>query len=277
MSVALGTIEVRSYLGDRPWLSDLSISGSGDKYPTVGPENRFKNVLFVEKEGFDVLLAAVRISERFDLAIMSTKGMSVIAARMLLDRLAERGVETVYVLHDFDVSGFTIAGTLGTDSRRYRFRNPVQIVDLGLRLVDVEAMALESEPVALKPSEWVKRSETLRRHGATKAEIAFLRSRRVELNAATSPQFIAFLERKLAEHGVTKLIPHSAVLEQHWRRLYAQRRAVAAFAKIKTKCDAEAAAAAAPDDLARRVAEILAGDPALSWDEAVGLIGEAGR
>jgi hypothetical protein len=40
---------------------------------------------------------------------------------------------------------------------------------------------------------------------------------------------------------------------------------------------AEAAAAAAPDDLARRVAEILAGDPALSWDEAVGLIAEAGR
>lgn len=207
MSVALGTIEVRSYLGDRPWLSDLSISGSGDKYPTVGPENRFKNVLFVEKEGFDVLLAAVRISERFDLAIMSTKGMSVIAARMLLDRLAERGVETVYVLHDFDVSGFTIAGTLGTDSRRYRFRNPVQIVDLGLRLVDVEAMALESEPVALKPSEWVKRSETLRRHGATKAEIAFLRSRRVELNAATSPQFIAFLDANSPSTASPSLSP----------------------------------------------------------------------
>jgi DNA topoisomerase VI subunit A len=53
-----------------------------------------------------------------DIAIMSTKGMSTTAARLLLDRLARR-IDKVLVAHDFDVSGFSIFGTLGTDGRRY--------------------------------------------------------------------------------------------------------------------------------------------------------------
>ena len=39
-------------------------------------------------------------------------------------------------------------------------------------------------------------------HGATDQEIAFLRTQRVELNAMTSRQFVAYLEAKLSEHGV---------------------------------------------------------------------------
>ena len=45
---------------------------------------------------------------------MSTKGMSTTAARLLLDRLAPR-IDKVLVAHDFDVSGFSIFGTLGSD------------------------------------------------------------------------------------------------------------------------------------------------------------------
>jgi hypothetical protein len=147
------------------------------------------------------LLASARLAERFDIAVTSTKGMTVTAFRMLIDRLAQRGVENIFVMHDFDISGFSSAGTLGTDSRRYRFSNPVRIIDLGLRLADVEEMDLESEPVAAKAAEWRSRRETLRRHGASKDEIAFLADRRVELNAMTSPQFLAFIENKLTEHG----------------------------------------------------------------------------
>src|SRR5262249_60605205 len=118
-------------------------------YPTSGTENRYRNGLYVEKEGFDPLLAQARMAERFDLAIMSTKGMSVTAARMLLDRLAPE-IERLFVLHDFDISGFTIAGTLTSDGRRYIYENQVEMIDLGLRLADVEAMRLESEPVTVE-------------------------------------------------------------------------------------------------------------------------------
>lgn len=114
---------------------------TAENYPTIGPENRYCNILFIEKEGFDPLLTAVRIAERYDLAIMSTKGMSVTAARLLLDRLAPR-IYRVFVLHDFDIAGFSIFGTLGADGRRYTFENKVPMVDLGLRLRDVHAMRL---------------------------------------------------------------------------------------------------------------------------------------
>jgi hypothetical protein len=51
------------------------------------------------------------------------------------------------VLHEFDVSGFSIFGTLGSDGRRYQLENELPIVDLGLRLDNIKAMGLESEPV----------------------------------------------------------------------------------------------------------------------------------
>lgn len=41
----------------------------------------------------------------------------------------------------------------------------------------------------------------------------WLQTHRVELNAMTTPQFIAWLDRKMAEHGNGKLIPPGAVLE----------------------------------------------------------------
>jgi DNA topoisomerase VI subunit A len=169
---------------------------------TIGPEYRFDTILFVEKEGFAPLFNAVHLAQRYDLAIMSTKGMSVTAARMLLDRLSDRGLKRVLVLHDFDVSGFSIFGTLGRSCRRYRFTNVVPLIDLGLRLDQVEAMDLESEPVAVKEEEWGKRAATLTRHGATAAEIGFLSKRRVEINAMTSRQLVDFIEAQLALHKV---------------------------------------------------------------------------
>ena len=46
---------------------------------------------FLEKEGFNQLLAAASIAERFDLAVMSTKGYSTTAGRMLTERLDGSG------------------------------------------------------------------------------------------------------------------------------------------------------------------------------------------
>ncbi len=107
----------------------------------------------------------------------------------------------------------TAAGTLGTDSRRYQFTNNVPIIDIGLRLVDVETMGLQSEPVEVK--DWSKRRGTLARHGATNDEITFIRDRRAELNAMTSRQFIDFIEAKLTMHGVAKVVPDAGIIEAH--------------------------------------------------------------
>ena len=165
--IPLGTLEVRQYLGERPlfgWSANVELDLS---FPTNGAEHRFSNILFIEKEGFHQILKAAQLQERWDVALMSTKGMSVTASRKLLDELSLY-VDRSFILHDFDRSGFSICGTLGTDSRRYFFNNDVtgKFVDIGLRLAEVEG--LQSEPVPpLDPREWRQRAATLQRHGAT--------------------------------------------------------------------------------------------------------------
>jgi len=268
---ALGTLEVRQYLGERP-----SFKAPDEEvlwlFPTSGPENRFDNILFIEKEGFHPLMQAAQLQERFDVAIMSTKGMSVTAARKLLDELSPY-VENIFVLHDFDISGFSICGTLGTDSRRYQFINNPPIVDIGLRLADVVDMNLESEPVPrVSESEWRQRAATLRGHGATPDEIQFLRDRRVELNAMTSRQLINFIEKKFEEHGVEKVIPDDDVIEEHARRVIKRHLTEQTIAKISDEFTKQAEAVALPEDLPEQIKELLADEPSLSWDAAVAAI-----
>src|SRR4029077_2837018 len=77
--IPIGTLEGRQYLGDRPKLGSAIAVCADALYPTTGPEDRYKTVLFIEKEGFDPIFKAAQIANRFDIAIMSTKGMSVSA------------------------------------------------------------------------------------------------------------------------------------------------------------------------------------------------------
>jgi DNA topoisomerase 6 subunit A-like protein len=276
-TVALGTLDVRQYLGDRPALGSPAVQiERNDQFPTRGPENRFAAILFVEKEGFDHLLSAARLAERFDVAIMSTKGMSTTAARLLLDRISTK-IEKIPVAHDLDIAGFSIFGTLGTDSRRYQFTNNVPIIDIGLRLVDAEAMALQSEPVEVK--DWSRRRVTLARHGATNDEITFLRDRRIELNALTSRQFINFIEVKLTMHGVAKVVPDAGTIEAHARHLIEQRFAREALDEIRDRITRQAAATTLPPGIEARLRSYLARHPSLAWDDALALIigGQNGR
>jgi hypothetical protein len=275
--ISVGTLQVRQYVGDRPVLGDAVEINSEALYPTKGPEHRYRNVLFIEKEGFDPILAASRIAERFDIAIMSTKGMSVTAGRLLLDRLVDRGVEKVLVLHDLDVAGFSILGTLGADSNRYAFKNAVPIIDIGLRLADTEDLLPEpfsTDKKGARPTE-----ATLLRHGATQAEIDFLIQRtyyghgfsgqRVELNALASDELIAFIESKFEEHGVTKIIPDDDILELHARRMLERRMVLREVDKLLPGIRKHVAETLLPDDLHGLVEELLEKKPELPWDAAV--------
>ncbi len=274
----IGTLQVRQYVGDRPRLGDPVEIDPNQLYPTKGPEHRYNTVLFVEKEGFDPIFEAAHISDRFDVAIMSTKGMSTTSARLLLDRLVDRGVEKILVLHDFDVSGFSIFGTLGTNSRRYTFKNEVPIIDIGLRLSDIDELGLLHEPFTAKKN---PRSvaETLRRHGATQDEIDLLIQRtsgfrgfegeRVELNAMTSDELVDFIERKFEEHGVSKIIPTDDVLEQHARRMLERHAVLRELDKLLPEIRKRVAETKLPEDLRARVEELLEDNPELPWDAAV--------
>ena len=182
--IGLGTLNVRNYLAR---LREAEINDgefTESHISTHGPQGNFGAVLFTEKEGFAPLFEAVQLSERFDIAIMSTKGMSNTAARQLVERLCGQSGIPLFILHDFDKAGLTIASTLQRDTRRYQFSETIQTVDLGLRLDDVIALGLEdfAEAVSDRGRPEV-RAENLLQNGATEAEIEFLLERRVELNA----------------------------------------------------------------------------------------------
>ena len=179
-SIPVGTTQVRDYLLPRSHRPADLVAVDAALQPTLGPENRFSTLLYIEKEGFEPLLRAAGIPERFDCAIMSTKGMSVTAARLIVDRYAQQGV-LVLVAHDFERAGATIAWTLGNSTRRYRFEKHPGVVDIGLNLAEARAMGLQDEEA---PDAGPK-EDKLREYGLGEEEIDFLvyRHRRVELNA----------------------------------------------------------------------------------------------
>jgi hypothetical protein len=238
------------------------------EFPTFGPRSRFNNVLFIEKEGFLPLLDKAQLATRFDLAIMSTKGLSSTAARRLMESMP--GVRFL-TLHDFDKAGFSIVGTLQRDTRRYQFENPPEIIDLGLRLVDVLRLKLASEPFPIKP----EAADNLKENGATEAEIKFLlgdgegQGRRVELNAMSSPQFITWLEGKLKKHGVKKFVPGDDVLEVAFKRALVVHKLNAEIDRALPKLRAQADSAELPEDLAAQVRTHLKKHHHHSWDQAV--------
>ena len=80
------------------------------------------------------LLERARLAEKFDIGIYEPlfRGMSVTAARQLVDQTCAQYGIPLLILHDFDISGFSIAKTLCSDTRRYSFRNEFQTFDLGL-------------------------------------------------------------------------------------------------------------------------------------------------
>lgn len=275
LTVPLGTIDVRRYLSNSRDCEDGAHLNAPASWlmDTHGPQHRFGAILFIEKEGFEPLFRSMQLAERFDIAIMSTKGMSVTAARQLVDRLCGEHDIPLLLLHDFDKSGFSIAGTLQRSNHRFQFKHEIRVIDLGLRLLDVQRLSLESESVAVAnrfgelPDGF---SRNLRLNGATKEEIAFLAAgQRVELNAMTSPQLVEFIETKLEKNGIKKLVPDEAALENAFRRALQHRFAAIRTAEIIQEAQVEAAKAKLPKGLAKKVRDALSRTPGIPWDQAV--------
>ena len=79
--IGLGTLNVRAYLSRVARLELEEADFDPASVKTYGPDGSFGAVLYVEKEGFMPLFKRVKLAKRYDIAIMSSKGMSVTAAR----------------------------------------------------------------------------------------------------------------------------------------------------------------------------------------------------
>jgi hypothetical protein len=268
--IGLGTIAVRDYLDEITDLKWIEPQLSEGKLETHGPDGRYSAILFVEKEGFVPLFQAVQLAERFDIALMSSKGMSNTAARRLVDELAKLKVPLL-VLHDFDKSGLSILGTFKRATRRYTFENKIEVIDLGLRLADVRRLRLTKETAFDRGSQ-AARALNLKKNGATAAEIEFLLQWRVELNAMPSDMLVAFIERKLRAHGIKKVIPNQKMLAESYRNNVKAREIEEAIEEALAEADSKESKVAVPRDLAAQVAKYLEENPAEPWDAAVAAI-----
>jgi hypothetical protein len=267
--IGCGTIEVGNYLyamKDDPEV--IAADFEGASVSIIGPSGGFGAVLFCEKEGFDPLFKAANLANRYDLMIISSKGVSVTAARRLIDDVCGDNNLPLFVLHDFDVAGFMIAATLERDTRRYQFVNTFEVVDLGLRLDDIAG--LEREPAAAtKTSAGILR-EQLAENGAADAEIAILLTERVELNAMASDDLIAMIERKLKDYGLKKVIPDDDVLAEAYRAFHRSQELREEFEEMESEF--EETEVKVPKTLNKQVRAVLEKHPDLRWDDAIKIV-----
>ena len=266
--IGCGTIEVGNYLHALKEPDIVPAEFADASVDIVGPSGNLAAVLFCEKEGFNPLFRAVNLANRYDLMIVSTKGVSVTAARQLIDNICGDHDLPLFVLHDFDVAGFLILGTLQRDTRRYQFSSDVEVIDLGLRLADIAG--LEREPAAAtRVNAGILRGQ-LAENGAADSEIDILLHERVELNAMTSDALIEMIECKLQDYGLEKVVPEDDLLAKTYRAFHHSQELRKKFEQIKDALkDAEAEV---PRNLNEQVRAILDEHGDLRWDDAVQIV-----
>jgi hypothetical protein len=195
------------------------------------PQHRFNKILYVEKTGFLQQLLTANIHNRFDVALAAGAGFSPQAAKELFAKIERATPVTIYVLHDADIAGLEIARTLGNKLVHENYRITVQ--DLGLRPAEAMALDLPSESVEVtaEPSRELKDSvspeevawllgENIRHLQTWRKERRVLyQGTRVELNAFTPREFIAWVEEKLqALPG--KVIPDDDTIREETDQQY---------------------------------------------------------
>ncbi|MNY85839.1 DNA topoisomerase VI subunit A [compost metagenome] len=188
-SIPLGTLAVQRY---------------------VRPQWTFNKIIFIEKEGFFEALKDVNFPERYDCALLSSKGFASRAVKDLFDLLGETDEEIqFFCVHDADAAGTKIYEALQEETIARPGRK-VKIINLGLEPEEALEMGLEVETFNSKDkrpvADYVDYYWT-----------EWLQSNRVELNSMTTPQFISWLEGKMEEYGVGKIIPDEETLEEQLR------------------------------------------------------------
>ena len=176
------------------------------------PEWTFDKVLYLEKEGLYECLIDAQWPERNDCALLTSKGFASRAARDLIDLLGETDEPlTVFAAHDADGAGTLIYQAL-LEATKARPRRKVDIVNLGLEPAEAVAMAMghSAEPVKRKNDAVVAVADYVNAEWTE-----WFQTRRIELNAMSSPQFMAWFDEKMEPHNNGKLIPPSDILHDH--------------------------------------------------------------
>jgi hypothetical protein len=185
----------------------------------VRPTWSYSNILFLEKEDLVSALRQSGFLNRWDCFALSSKGFSSRAARDLIDKIGSSGKEEptkFFCVHDADASGSLIAQTL-TRATKARAARTVEVIDLGFFPWTALAEGLLREKAERKSSKRRAVADYIKeRDAANDADGhsnnephwgTWLQNWRVELNAMTTAEFVAWMNVQFKKHGATKVIP----------------------------------------------------------------------
>ncbi len=201
------------------------------------PLHLYHTIIYVEKKGLLSNFQFGRIAEKYDAAIICAEGFAVRAAQSLMQTAANGHEIKIFVFHDADPAGYSIANAIGENSGAHRFN--FKIIDAGLRLDEAVEMGLPTETftrkkalsknLVLTPNERRLFEGTPGKYVGKngKPRNRWTGCQRVELNAlAANPSlFVDWVESKLLWGGAEKkLIPAEDVVNQVIGERYGERR-----------------------------------------------------
>ena len=249
----------------------------------VVPRHRFNKVLYVEKTGFLQQLLQADLHNRFDVAIAAGAGFSPQAARELFAKIEQSIPVTTYVLHDADIAGLEIARTLGKELVHECYA--VKVEDLGLRPAEAITLNLPSETVEVtaEPSwelkqsvsgeelEWLLGEDVSAARQWKKSRKVRYVGTRVELNAFTPREFIAWVEGKFQQLA-EKVVPDEATIQaetaQQYRETLRQHAMDALLARVNM--DAFLSSFSQPAALTvEQIRQHITENPRQNWQEAI--------
>jgi DNA topoisomerase VI subunit B len=215
------------------------------------PAWTFNKVLLIEKDDLRLMLEQAGWADRHDALLMSSKGFTTRAARDLIDKIGETTEPVqVFCCHDADAAGTVIQHTV-QHATLARAARKIEVIDLGLQPWEGVVLGLSVEQV---PANYNKNDKRMRRPvgGYVRARTDhaptgetwedWLQHSRIELNAFTSAELIAWLDGKMAAHGAGKVIPPDDILVAGFGERVRARAQSAVSDAIDRRLDAEVAA-----------------------------------
>jgi hypothetical protein len=199
-----------------PHSGDIIPLGTLDVEKYKRPKWTFNKILYSEKEGFFEILKDEKWAEKNDCALLTSKGYASRAARDVIDLLAETEEELLFFcIHDADAAGTMIFQSLNKATKA-RPERRVKVVNLGLEPKEGLKMGLQVENITGK-----KKEMPVAEYVTNKWK-KWLQTKRIELNAMDTPQFIKWLNDTMGKHGNEKVVPTKDVLTsellQHGRK-----------------------------------------------------------
>jgi hypothetical protein len=199
----LGTEDVLAYIRR---IIRNGIYRQSKVFYSVPDELMFKQVLFVEKAGFNIILKESGLLDRLNLGVMSTQGFGTRAVKRLIKYFLDKGIK-VFILHDCDIPGYLICDKFLSGSDTYK--EGLDVIKIGLTLDDAKNLGKDrdeyAEVVEYKKSykkavKALKLSPDEKKFFIVDEEAKIYR--RAELNTLTSPELISFIESKISNKPI---------------------------------------------------------------------------